>query len=646
MSDYLMHEEVPLSILDFLDHRPEPKNLWVGDYESIYPRHRVSLDHLGIDVWRFHILLFCDLVSLLRMNWLNQRIRKLLNTHEFVVEYQTSCWYLQPRYCRCSRNVFYIDLPRFLDFAHDYAGIEGSADFPEIHNVQDASLFLRKIGRTPDMLTQSLQRSGLPPTRPPLRVTNLIPQTSKAFKDGFTKMWTDSCIVPMPRCMSRPVEQRRITPLALSRERLATETLAEFEYRSFWREFHEVTDDMVDAVVEGREPTNVPVDDGYGPVDVDLLEEWFTHCKSVGANPYDPCYDDELCRGFRCVRWARQKMYDSALGGTSYPMHLCLHREDLTRAASRLGTDYIDRMYVHLNRYRGGEPDWNVLDLRGVLYFMGVRYEHADEDFSVWALHTQAMLHGVYAHMWLDAIGNWTRLLLQHLSHTATQIEDDMPFSALQRRWKFLHSLCFAGPSILPSTRTYDRVERDRDQKAIHTIFNGYHLEENRFLSSIVDTGDLWTNEGDLAHRSRHYLSSLLEQYTNPVPNHRTETQRVHDAQRLIKFAEYLTDFAEYVASPRVDERTNVTRRRCLQIYLASYMSLVMFSPAWKRTYHWKPSRTNEQTHWHIPHLNLQHNHRYVRYLNYCNARTLFYHPNPYDLLSNVDGDATTGWRG
>ena len=369
------------------------------------------------------------------------------------------------------------------------------------------------------------------------------------------------------------------------------------------------------------------------------------HCREVGVDPYDPMMDDEECHGFRCIRWAREKMHDSAVGGTSYPLELCLHRDDLTRTAGRLGVDYLDRMYVHLNRYRGGGPEWNTIDHRGVLYFMGLRYEHAAEDFSVWALNTQALLNGLYAHMWLDALGQWTRMLLAHLHLLATQIEEDMHFPNLQQRWNFLHSLCFAGPSVMPQTQHYSKRQRERDQSAIHLIFNSHHLEENRYLSSLVDRGSLWTNEGDTAQRSRHYLTSLLEQYTHPVPNHRTESQRVQDACRLMRFAEYVTDFAEFVA-PRVDDRSTTTRRRALSIYLASYVSLVAFSPGWRRTYHWKPSRTNEETHGYVPTIHLQHNHRYQRYLQFCNRRTLYYHPDPSQLLNNEAQDCTQGWRG
>lgn len=603
------------------------------------------MDVVGLEVWRYHILLYCDLMSLLRVNWLNRRLRQLLNTAEFVVEYQSVCWYLQPRYCACKRNLFYLDASQFLDFSYDYSGIPDSEDTPEVCTVRDVSQYLRRIGRTPDMLVQSFQRSG-GNLREPLVVSEIDPRTSPAYTEGFTKMWIDASIIPMPRVVDHPVEDRRVQDAArLMNDRLPTETLEEHEHRIFWREFHEVTDEMVYEVEIHKTLGREHREHGFRPAGPDLVEEWKDYCQMTGANPHDPLYDDEECRGFRCIRWARSKMHESAVGGGSYPLELCLHRDDLRRTAGRLGVDYLDRMYVHLNRYRGGSPEWNTIGHRGVLYFMGVRYENESEDFSNWALNTQALMHGVYAHMWLDALVNWTRLLMQHLHALASQAEEDLRFSGLQLRWRYLHSLCFAGPSVRPPNEPYTQRAKDRDQAAVHLIFNNHFLEENRYLSNLVEHGDAWTNVGDIGQRSRHFLTGLLEHYDHPTPNHRTESQRVQDAYRLIRFAEYLTDFAEYVG-PRVDDRTLVTRRRALRIYLSSFVSLVAFGPGWKRTYHWKPSRTNETTHWHVPHINLQHNHRFRRYLDFCNRRALHYHPDPSLLWNHADTDATQGWRG
>lgn len=649
ISQILTMSDLFVDIVDYLDHRPSPfRDL---DFSSIYPPAVVSLSRLGMDVWRYHILLFCDLMSLLRLNWVNQNLRRLLNSAEFVVEYQTACWYLQPRYCRCARNLFYLDLTRFLDFTFEYRGLPGSASTPEVNTVHEVSMLLRQYGRTPDMLVQSFQRSGQPPTREPLPVKLLIPQDSHAFVYGFTQMWVDSCIIPMPRCIDHPVEQRRVTTGThrLLNEQQETESVADFEHRMFWRDFHEVTDEMFDVVSRDVDlhriiPEETPREHGFGNAEPDLVEEWMSHCQTVGADPFDPMYDDAECNGFRCIRWARAKMFDSAVGGTAYPLDLCLHREDLTRTASRLGTDYIDRMYVHLHRYQGGSAEWNMMDHRGVLYVMGTRYEHCNEDFVPWVLSTQALLHSVYAHTWLDSMSNWTRMLMAHLHHLATEVEEDMRFTVLQERWKLLQSLCFAGPAVMVHTRNYTERQRERDQSAIHLMFSSQYTEENRYIMSLVNHGNLWTNDGNLAQQSRHYLSSLLTQFDHSNADHRTESQRIKDAYRLIRLAEYITDFAEYVA-PRVDERTVVTRRRAFKIYLSSFVSLTMFCPGWKRMYHWKPSKTHEQTSWQIPRINLQHNHRYQRYLNYCNRRTLYYHPDPSLLLNNARQDATYGWR-
>ncbi len=187
-----------------------PGRLRVRNYDSIYKREHVSLDRLGMDVWRYGILLYCDLPALLRVNWLTRRHRQLLADPSFIVEYQEGCWYLLPRYCRCERNLFYLNLPSLLDFSHDYRGQEDSHTTRVVKTLQDATLVLRHFGRTPDMLVQSFQRAGgSPPLREPLRVGYLDPTKSPLFCDGFTSMWIDNTIVPVPRMCNHPVEFRR-----------------------------------------------------------------------------------------------------------------------------------------------------------------------------------------------------------------------------------------------------------------------------------------------------------------------------------------------------------------------------------------------------------------------------------------------------
>lgn len=665
MSDMDIPCNMELSILDYLDHRPSPPRPRCFDAIPTTDQYK-GLSVLGMDVWRYHLLLFCDLSSLLRISWLNSSLRRLLHDSAFVVEYQDACWFLEDRICRCPRNIFYLNVREVLDFTYEYTGktrrqrrnreTEREEENQEtIDSIQDAVLLLRRMGRTPDMLTQSFQRSGQPPTRSPLPVKRLDPQRSPLFGEGLASTWVDECIIPVPRSMTQPVDQRRLDSVGLhltTREQLTTESVEEFSHRTFWRGFHEITDAMLYEAECGRDPMGACLRDdqrtshGYGPVRPDLLDEWKEHCVAVGRDPYDPLYDDDECRGFRCIRWVRERMFDSAVGGTCYPLELCLSSQRLSGTAARLGVDYLDRMYIHLHRYTGGSPDWTTMEHRGPLYLMGVRYEHASEDFCGWVLNTMALMHSVYGHMWLDGMVQWNRMVMSHLHHLAEAIEEDMPFLFLQARWRFLHTLCFGGPSMAAPRQPYTERQRRRDQEAIHLIFNNHHLAENRYLSNLVQSGDTWTNVGDVAQRSRHYMTSLLEQHDRPPNSHRTESERIHDATRLIRFAEYMTDFAEFVA-PRVDDRTLTTRRRTLRLFLSSYVSMVMFSPGWKRVYHWKPSRTHEETHWHVPRINPRHNHRFNRYQEYCNRRTLFYHPDPSLLLhNNPTGDATYGWRG
>lgn len=624
-----------------LGHCPGPISR--RDFRSIYPRSEVTLDCLGLDVWRYHILLFCDLMALLRVNWLNRALRRILNSVSFVVEYQSACFHLAPRYCLCERNIFYLNLSSFLDFSNDWRGDDKSVVLAPVHDVGDLDRVLRHFGRTPSMLVQSFQRSGHPPTRDPLKVAYLNPVNSPLFTDGFTKMWVDSCIVPVPRVMEHPVEHRRVQrPQALGLGRWDTESVADYNHRLFWRDCHEVTDDMMYAYestaysLPKAATTPTPLPHGYKvPEEGDRLANWLAYCAERGWDPYDPVVDNEDCDGFRCIRWARDCMFETAVGGTgAYPLDLCLHRDDLTRTAYRMGMDYIDRLFVPLNRYRGTEVEWNTLEHSGVLYITGVRYENAPDDFVPWVLSTQALMNSVYGHMWLDGLAQWTRMIVEHVRCMARQIEEDMGYGALCARWRFLQSLCFLGPSVHPKQVTYTSEQRERDQSAIHLLYSRHHFEANRFMSSVVEHDN---------HEGR-YMTTLVEQYSQPTPLHRTESQRVHDARRLVGLMEYVTDFAEFVA-PRVDPRTRKVRRRAFELYLSALVPLILFSPGWKRMYHWKPSLTNIQIGWCIPRIDPRHNHRFQTLLNYCNRRTLYYHPNPSLLLNKPDTECTKGWR-
>lgn len=594
-----------------------------------------------MDVWRYHILLFCDLMSLLRINWLNRGLRNLLNSVSFVTEYQASCYYLAPRYCQCERNIFYLNLSAFLDFANDWCGDTTSTAMAPVHNVGDLDRVLRHYGRTPAMLVQSCQRTGNPPTQDPLPARHLDPATSPLFTEGFTKMWVDSSIIPVPRVMNHPVECRRVVSTqSMGPGRWDTESLSDYNKRVFWRDSHEVTDEMMYEWEIGRNPRDVTPPSqllhGYKESDEgDRLAKWLEYCAERGWDPYNPLVDNDDCDGFRCIRWARDCMFDTAVGGTgAYPMDLCLHRDDLSKSAYRLGVDYIDRLFVPLDRYRGTEFDWNTLGHQGTLYVTGVRYENAPDDFVPWVLSTQALLNSVYAHTWLDGLAQWTRMVLEHVRHLAIQIEEDMGYNGLCRRWRFLQSLCFVGPSIHPNQVVYSKEDRNRDQTAIHLLYSRHHHEANRYLSSVVENDD---------HDGR-YMTTLVEQYSQPTPNHRTETQRVHDARRLVGLLEYVTDFSEFVA-PKVDVRTRRLRRRAFELFLSASVSLLMFSPGWKRMYHWKPSLTHLQIGWRIPHIDPRHNHRFQALLDYCNRRTLYYHPDPSLLVTKPDTECTRGWR-
>ena len=102
---------------------------------------------LDYNTWRYIVLPYCDLGSLLRVAWTCTTLRNIVQHPSFVVEWQTQCWYLY-RDCCCDRNQFYQQVTPWCPFVYDYT--------PPMDNQWEARLFLRHHGRGASMLN-SLQ---------------------------------------------------------------------------------------------------------------------------------------------------------------------------------------------------------------------------------------------------------------------------------------------------------------------------------------------------------------------------------------------------------------------------------------------------------------------------------------------------------
>lgn len=111
---------------------PAPRSLMVPLFPGRHRRRRSAREiasgrcpvpstkkYLSPDVWRFSVLMFCDVSTLLRLHRTSSQLRHMIDDPMFVTEWQDQAWFIKRRGCRCERNTFYLDASQFLDFAWD-----------------------------------------------------------------------------------------------------------------------------------------------------------------------------------------------------------------------------------------------------------------------------------------------------------------------------------------------------------------------------------------------------------------------------------------------------------------------------------------------------------------------------------------------
>lgn len=564
------------------------------------------------DIWRYQVIPYCDVLSLIRLSWTSRTLWYLLNTPEVVVEWQTHCHYLH-RECKCPRNLFYLKPELFCDFAYDVA--------LELGSQWESDQRLTALGRSVlQMLTACHNINGW------LEVPHLDPlfANRKQFNPGLFQSYMEHMIIPAPRMLFVGVEHSRIHPQ--NHMRCVGETDEGYQRRQFWRNFHEITDEK---------PTTR--DTGFIlSARIDLVDAYIKKCEEdmsgEGRDPYDPA-DDPDCDGHHAAQWARRCMYETAVGMQSYPLELCLRREQLMAMGNqtgRYGVDYIDRLFLPTRRY---SRDMIVLDHRGPVYFSGVRYENERGDFVNWALSTYALQTAIYSHLWLDSSNRFLDTLQTHLVQMAREVEDDMPIPQLVARWNYLeHSTTcpkrqtggqcgthYHDPSI-------ESLRRDKDARALMR-HPGYEVY-NHLIQNAVRDGYQWD------HPFNHeYLVALIP--GGAYTYQRTETQICSDIHNLLELTSYITEFARSIA-PRVGLETSRMRHTTLQIYLRAGFGLLAFAPTWRRAHSWKPSRTACLQSLSIPVIDVTKNHRMQHYLKFLNRRTLYYHQ-PHEMILHPD---------
>lgn len=571
----------------------------------------------SLDVWRYFILPYCEIPTLLRVNWTNAALRRICNDPKFVVHWQTTAWFLHRRLCPCDRNIFYLNVTKYLEFSWDCNGWEDEVD--TITSVWAADRVLRTVGRATPMYFSAY--------RDILRVGVIRPEERDEFQEGLLRVGMDDQVIPMPRMLYQSVEDADFGISLRIRYRLDDESYEEYQRRLFWGYFHEVPDNT-EPIMEYTDKIRVGA--GYRSPSVDQVRAYMEHCAFWNEDPFDPAAEDPLCEGYHAAQWARKLMNDSAVGIQKYPLELCLRRTDLQGRAQRVGVDYIDYAFLPINPIRPGQAIRDDTDLMyhdGPVYFSGVRYENEQGDFVPWALSTLAMLQGTYVHFWIHGVHWWLRNVDEYMRSLAQEVEMDMSPSNLAVRWRSLVQKMFCGeefPTREMHAAPRNPREREREQAAIDFMFNAHFTLQNKRMSDFVEHVEAGIQYWAWPNRGSDYLSPLIPDRNPGTAGHRTEAELVQHLHEYMHILTYIVQFARYIG-PLTNPTTDMSRARCLNLYLCTATSLLMFAPGWRRTYTWQPSETGTSAGSRIPALNLHHNHRYQRYLDFLNRRTLYY---------------------
>lgn len=608
-------------------------------------------DAMSPPVLRYHWLVYCNLDTLLRLNHVNRSLRAVLNDPSFVSEWLTLCWFTEIRHCRCDREQFLVDLLRWCPFVWDYRGgdrIRVPRTASEVGNpdgcmnLREMQLILRHLGRSLPMLLQSLSR---PLSVPTVRYPYETPHGD--FCPGMHEDLFDGLMIPLPRMVHVPVECTRIQRNA-------------FDPDAFWGGFHEVTDEMLEDAYDIK-TAKQELPPRYGSVPalsssfdasdyVDQVEAYIEQCRDTDQDPHDPNEDTERMDGYRAEQWARHLLYESAVGLQTFPLNLCVHREDLRGMAYRNGPNYLERRFVSAMAYEGHRGESELLGLHGAGLFYNIRYDNERGDFHTWCLSTMATLQATYHHLWHDYARRWLHNLRVYVLGLSQEIQQDLPIGQLCPRWRRLMQQWFVHhpdqpanigrPVPLPtlvsvalghaeSPPSLTACQRDRDRHALRFLMDQEYRTEFLVVQRNVES---WL------HRPFPMASPFNEPYLRDIIPNPTwdsglypESALLTDAEHLLRVSEFLLEFAHWVG-PRVDPGTRSLRRRMHRLYLNSAVSLFVWAPHWHRLFS-DGYRHGDVEQPHVPlrlmRLNPQNNHRYWHYLDFLNRRALFHHPDP-----------------
>lgn len=563
-----------------------------------FVRHSMSLP---LDIWKFQISGYCDISTLLRLQWVVKELYRYLNTPTFVVSWQEACWFLQRRGCPCDRNIFYLDTIKYCDFAFEYSRWR-------MNHMYDVDVQLRHMGRSISMM----QAADCEPENGYLiRAPYVDPQTDPDWSPGLCQAYMEELTIIMPRMTRYRVEDTRLVNNHIHAQRMLHETDEHYNRRHKWRNFHEIP-----VNEEVPRSHNVP-ESGFTHSTGDLVRDFIQSARTLGVDPFDPM-DTNECEGHLASLWARRIMYETPVGVQAYPLDLCVTEEQLDDWTDRRGADYVERMFLNPQEY---DRTMDMMLHRGPIYYTGYRYENERGDFTNWALATLGVLNTSYKFLWMDHALHILGMVHQFLVNLSSEIQDETPQERVQARWAYVvHLMSCEGCTQYVHSRP--PADNSRDRHALDFLQRPAYAVYHRLVRHAVESSHYW----DEPYAST-YLATLIP--GGPMTGRNREADILTDLHLMCELASYMVEFGECMAS-QVGPRTRSTRRRTLTIYLHTTMSLIAFCPTWKRAYEWRPSRTHCYSSVALaPRMNLTRNHRFQYYLGFLNLRSLYYHPDP-----------------
>lgn len=435
------------------------------------------------------------------------------------------------------------------------------------------------------------------------RTPHLDPRMNQNWGPGVCQAYMEQMVVVLPRMTRFHVEDNRV--VGCVGRRRENESDEEYTHRRKWRSFHQVMLDQVN-----------PLPHGFLTGSTDQLEHHQKRCLELGVDPYDPM-DNEECTGHHASTWARRMMYETAVGIQSYPLELCLSEDFLDELTDNRGADYICRLYINPHEY---DRAMETMLHRGPVYFNNLRYENEAGDFVPWALSTIGVMNATYRALWFDHANFYLEEMHKFAIGLATDIQDSTFPERAVARWDYLqHLLTCEGCNRY--SHTQGEPGKTRDKLGLDFISSQQYAVLHRLLRRNLERspsqGEPWMF---------YYLTALIP--SGHYPGYTEEYALVMALHQIGEVTSYIMEFAECIGAV-VDPRSQVTRRRTFTIYMHTIMSLMCFSPTWKRSMNWKPSKTDTSIGTIVPRVQLSNNHRYQKYLHFLTLRSLYYHADP-----------------